>query len=299
MKRPVDVQKNKKKSVHILISMILLVGIGLVISFLYAPLQSYMPLPFFFLFTVPIGYYCLATSYKEKRERKRISKMEKEFPDALFQLGSRIAEGTSLEKALISTSESLRDTEVSELFDEISSSLKITRLSIEETLFGDKGLLKEHPSKSIRTAMKTVIKISEKDPEKAGKTIMKVANYKQDLQEMDKELKNMLSKSVEMMKGTTLIFAPITMGIISSLYFMLEDVFTNLGGVDMISPIAFSTVIGIYLIMMGIVITYFTKGIENSLDTLEFKYTFGKTILISIAIYSISLTLGRMMIVGM
>ena len=101
------------------------------------------------------------------------------------------------------------------------------------------------------------------------------------------------------MKGTTLIFAPITMGIISSLYFMLEDVFTNLGGVDMISPIAFSTVIGIYLIMMGIVITYFTKGIENSLDTLEFKYTFGKTILISIAIYSISLTLGRMMIVGM
>ncbi len=299
MKRPVDVQKNRTHHIYILISFILFVGIGLIISLFYNSLESLMPLPYFFLITVPLSYYCLITSYKEKKERKRISKMEEQFPDALFQLGSRIAEGTSLEKALVTTSESLKDTEVSELFDEISSSLKITRLSIEETLFGDKGILLDHPSKTIRTAMKTVIKISEKDPEKAGKTIMKVANYKQDLQEMDNELKNMLSKSVEMMKGTTLIFAPITMGIISSLYFMLEDVFTNLGGVDMISPVAFSTVIGIYLIMMGIVITYFTKGIENSLDSIEFKYTFGQTVLISITIYSISLIFGKMMIVGM
>jgi len=299
MRRPVDVQKNRSKSIHILISAVLLVGIGLVISLFYTSLEFSMPLPFFFLLIVPISYYCIATSYKEKKERERISKMEEQFPDALFQLGSRIAEGTSLEKALITASKSLRDTEVSKLFKEISSSLKITRLSIEETLFGNKGVLLNHPSKTIKTAMKTVIKISEKDPEKAGKTIMKVANYKQDLQDMDNELKNMLSKSVEMMKGTTLIFAPVTMGIISSLYFMLEDVFTNLGGVDMISPVAFSAVIGVYLIMMGIVITYFTKGIENSLDAVEFKYTIGQTILISITIYSISIIFGRMMIVGM
>jgi len=299
MRRPVDVQKNRKKSIHILISTVLLVGIGLVISLFYTRLEFSMPLPFFFLLVVPISYYCIATSYKEKKERERISKMEEQFPDALFQLGSRIAEGTSLEKALITASKSLKDTEVSDLFKEISSSLKITRLSIEETLFGDKGVLLDHPSKTIKTAMKTVIKISEKDPEKAGKTIMKVANYKQDLQDMDNELKNMLSKSVEMMKGTTLIFAPVTMGIISSLYFMLEDVFTNLGGVDMISPVAFSAVIGVYLIMMGVVITYFTKGIENSLDAVEFKYTIGQTILISITIYSISLIFGKMMIVGM
>ncbi|MEF8832154.1 MAG: hypothetical protein V5A66_01390 [Candidatus Thermoplasmatota archaeon] len=299
MKRPVDVQKNEKKSFHILISITILVGIGLVISLFYALLRSFMPLPFFFLIIVPISYYCLATSHKEKEERERISKMEEQFPDALFQLGSRIAEGTSLEKALVTTSKSLKDTEVSELFDDISSSLKITRLSIEETLFGDKGILLDHPSKTIKTAMKTVIKISEKDPEEAGKTIMKVANYKQDLQEMDNELKNMLSKSVEMMKGTNLIFAPVTMGIISSLYFMLEDVFTNLGGVDLISPVAFSAVIGVYLILMGIVITYFTKGIENSLDAVEFKYSFGKTILISITVYSISLIFGKMMILNM
>ncbi len=299
MRRPVEIENDRATSIHLLISVILLVGIGLMISLFYPSLQFMMPLPFFFLFTIPIGYYCIATSYKGKRERERISKMEEQFPDALFQLGSRIAEGASLEKALVTTSNSLRDTEVSDLFDEISSSLKITRLSIEETLFGDKGLLIDHPSKTIKTAMKMVIKISEKDPEKAGKTIMKVANYKQDLQEMDDELKNMLSKSVEMMKGTTLIFAPITMGIISSLYFMLEDVFSNLGGVEMISPLAFSTIIGIYLIMMGIVITYFTKGIENSLDSLEFKYTFGKTILISITVYGIALILGKIMIAGM
>ncbi|MFW5946323.1 MAG: hypothetical protein ACOCTN_05575 [Candidatus Natronoplasma sp.] len=298
MRKPVSVQKKRSKSIHILISIILLVSTGLMISLFYPSLQSSIPLPFFFLILVPISYYCLSTTYKEKKERERISKMEEQFPDALFQLGSRIAEGTSLEKALITTSDSLRDTEVSELFDDISSSLKITRLSIEETLFGDGGMLVDHPSKNIKTAMKTVIKISEKDPEKAGKTIMKIANYKQDLQDMDNEMKNMLSKSVEMMKGTILIFAPITMGIISSLYFMLEDVLSNLGGVDMISPVAFSSVIGGYLILMVIVITYFTKGIENSLDAVEFKYTLGKTMLISMSIYSTSLLLGKILIVG-
>jgi len=298
MRKPISVQRNTTKTIHVLISIILFVSIGLLISLFYPSLQSSMPLPFFFLILVPISYYCLSTSYKEKKERERISKMEEQFPDALFQLGSRIAEGTSLEKALITTSQSLRDTEVSELFDDISSSLKITRLSIEETLFGDRGVLVNHPSKNIKTIMKTVIKISEKDPEQAGKTIMKIANYKQDLQDMENELKNMLSKSVEMMKGTTLIFAPVTMGIISSLYFMLEDVFANLGGVEMISPVAFSSVLGVYLILMVIVITYFTKGIENSLDAVEFKYTIGQTILVSITFYAISLMIGKIIIVG-
>ncbi|MFP4186270.1 MAG: hypothetical protein ACLFSM_08675 [Thermoplasmata archaeon] len=297
-KRPVDITSDKYDYSHLFISAILSISTILVISIFYSSIRFLMPVPILFLPVLPLSYYCLAETYQLKKERKRISKMEDDFPDALFQLGSRIAEGTSLERALVKTSESLRSTEISKLFDEISSSLLVTRSSVEDALFGDEGVLKDHPSDTIKTTMKTVIQISKKDPEEAGKIIMNMANYKRDLQKMDGELKNMLSKSVEMMKGTAMIFAPFTMGIISSLYFMLEDVFTGIGGVELISSVAFSAVLGLYVLLMGAVITYFTKGIENSLDSVEFKYALGKTMLISITIYSISLILGKMLIVN-
>lgn len=296
--RPVKISSDNDVSTHLLISSILLISMILVISIFYSSISFLMPVPILLVPVLPLSYYCLANTYHIKKERQRISEMEDKFPDALFQLGSRIAEGTSLEKALVTTSESLRSTQISDLFDEISSSLLVNRTSVEDALFGDEGVLKDHPSKTIKTTMNTVIQISKKDPEEAGKIIMKMANYKRDLQDMDNELKNMLSKSVEMMKGTAMIFAPFTMGVISSLYFMLEGVFTDLSGVELISPVAFSTVLGIYVLLMGAVITYFTKGIENSLDAVEFKYALGKTMLLSITVYSVSLMLGKMLIIS-
>ncbi len=297
-KTPPNIQEKENRLFHLLISSIIFVGIGLIISFFYSSLNFYMPIPFILLVILPTSYFLLATTYKSRKKRRHISKMEKEFPDALFQLGSRIAEGCSVEKALIKTSSSLEETKIGELFEEITSTLRISRLSLEEALFGDKGIIKDHPSKTIKTTMKTVLKIAEKDPEKAGNTIMNIANYQQDLQEMDKEIKNMLSKSVQMMRGTAMVFAPIVMGIISSLYFMLEDVFTGLGAVDLISPVAFSSTLSLYLVLMAGVITYFTKGIENSLDSVEFRYSLGKTILIAMTVYSFALVIGKTMIVG-
>ena len=294
--RPVKIKKKRNRRKNMLISAMILVAIALSISLFHNSMDLLMPVPLLLLIAVPTSYHCLTDSYHVKKERERISKLEKQFPDALFQLGSRIAEGTSLEKALVQTSDSLKQTDIGGFFDQISSSLLVNRSSIEDTLFGDEGVLKDHPSNTIKTTMRTVVQISKKDPEEAGRIIMKMANYKRDLQDMDKELKNMLSKNVEMMKGTAVIFAPFTMGVISSLYFMLEEVFTNLGGVELISPVAFSTVLGIYVILMGTVITYFTKGIENSLDSVEFKYALGKTVLFSTSVYSISLIIGRSLI---
>ncbi len=295
-KRPLEVQTMTKKAPHLCISGILVVSGLLVLSNLHASLNYLMPIPYFFVFALPISYYLLATSFQEKRKRKKMLKMERQFPSLLFQLGSRIAEGLSLEKAFLKTSKSLKGNEITGLTEKITNTMKISQLSLKKTLFGDNGILDDHPSKSIRTGMKTVIQISEKDPETAGKSVMRIANYKEELQRLDEEMKNMLSKSIQMMKGTALFFAPFTMGILSSLYFMLEDIFSGLGNFELVSPIAFSTVMGVYVLLMGAVIIYFTKSIESSLDLIEFKYEYGKTMLVSIVIYSVALLLGRLLI---
>ncbi|MEF8874579.1 MAG: hypothetical protein V5A88_07925 [Candidatus Thermoplasmatota archaeon] len=294
-----EIESSVNKRLHAMISLSLGVGAALIISLFYSELSFLQPIPILFTVVIPISYYSISTSIRQKKKRARILEIEEEFPDALFQLGSRIAEGTSAERAVLKTAETLEGTKSGDLFRKVVSTLKIKNLSMKEALFGEEGILTDFPSQLVKTTMNTVVEITEKDPEEAGKTIIKIAKYQQDLREMEREVKNQLSKSVEMMKATTLIFAPIIMGIVASLYFMLEDVFAGLGTTEMISPVWFTAVLGVYLIMMAAIITYFTKSIENDLDMIEFKYTLGKTILINITIFSFSFMVGKELIAGM
>ncbi|MEM3341642.1 MAG: hypothetical protein QW728_03015, partial [Thermoplasmata archaeon] len=59
---------------------------------------------------LPIAYYAYFTSKDQKKRRDEIKQMEVEFPDALFQLGSRIAEGAPLEIALEKTADNMKGT---------------------------------------------------------------------------------------------------------------------------------------------------------------------------------------------
>ncbi len=294
-----QIESNVNKKLQAMIALSLGAGIALFITLFHSEITFLQPLPILFMVMIPISYYSLSTSIHQKKERDRILEIEEEFPDALFQLGSRIAERTSAERAVLKTSETMEGSRSGDLFRKVVSTLKIKNLSMKEALFGDEGILTDFPSQIVKTTMKTVVEITEKDPEEAGKTIIKIAEYQQDLRDMEHEVKNQLSKSVEMMKATTMIFAPIIMGIVASLYFMLEDVFAGLGTMDMISPVWFTAVLGVYLMMMAAIITYFTKSIENDLDMIEFKYTLGITMVINITIFSVSFMIGKVMIAGM
>ncbi|MFO7991813.1 MAG: hypothetical protein R6U61_05920 [Thermoplasmata archaeon] len=263
------------------------------VIFFSAQLSLLMPLPYFWPPIVFISYYFLKTSWKKRKLRKEIIDMEREFPDALFQLGSRIAEGMPPERAFLKTSESMKGTKVGDLLQKISCTLQINRLPLEEALFGERGILENHPSRTIKATMKTVVDITKKDPQEAGKTIIQISNYLRDMEEMDHDIKSRLSQSVEMMKGTALVFAPVVMGVVSSLYFMLYSIFSEITNMQMISPVAFTAVVAVYLVLMSIVITYFTTGIRSRLDPVEFKYNIGIILPVSIAVFSMSLLIGK------
>ncbi|MCK4756943.1 MAG: hypothetical protein KAS67_00665, partial [Thermoplasmata archaeon] len=110
------------------------------------------------------SFYLLSTTKFQKKKRDEIKKLEAEFPDALFQLGSRIAEGEPLETAFQKVSESLRGTPVAELFATISYNMKMTRAPLKEVLFGrNTGVLTNIPSRTIRATMQTVVEAVLKD----------------------------------------------------------------------------------------------------------------------------------------
>ncbi|UCE35945.1 MAG: hypothetical protein JSW00_10285 [Thermoplasmata archaeon] len=245
-----------------------------------------------------IGYFSLATSRSQKKRKDEIKKMEEEFPDALFKLGSRIAEGEPLETALRKVADSMKGAAIAELFERISYTISVTRSTPEEAIFGeDFGILRDFPSRTICAAMKTVVESTKKDASGAGNIIINVSNYLRDLKKVEHDIKTSLNQTVQMMKSTGVLFTPLVMGITASLYVMLSKEFSMLpGSTQLLSNDLFFMVIGIYLILMVIVTVYFSVGIEHGEDKIEFKHSIGVGVPMAVVVYTIALIGGQFLI---
>lgn len=253
------------------------------------------PVPIVLGIGFAIGYHCKATSKSQKKRRDEIKKMEEEFPDALFKLGSRITEGEPLETALKKVSDSMKGSAIAELFERISYNIQITRSTPEEAMFGREfGVLRDLPSRTIRAAMKTVTESVKKDATTAGALIINISNYLRDMKKVEHDIKTSLSQTVEMMKSTGILFAPLVMGITASLYVLLSREFALLpGSTQLLSNDAFFLIIGIYLVLMVMVTVYFSVGIEHGEDWIELKHSIGNALPIAVTVYAVALAAGQ------
>jgi Flp pilus assembly protein TadB len=254
-------------------------------------------LPILWAFGLSLGYYCLSTSASQKKRRDEIKKMEDEFPDALFQLGSRIAEGEPLERALKKTSEAMKGTSIAELFAKIAYGLQVTRGTLNDVLFGKNGVLNEVPSRTIHATMKSVVEIVKKDAFTAGQTIVNISNYLRDMKKVEHDIKTQLSQTVDMMKTTGILFAPLVMGITAALYVLLSEEFSKMpNAAPMIPNDIFFLILGFYLAFVVIITMFFTTGIEHGEDNIQLKYSIGTALPVAIIIYTLAVILGQLMI---
>jgi hypothetical protein len=261
---------------------------------------------------LPLAIYMKLTSRDQKRELELIRNMEEEFPDAMFALGSRIAEGKPYEYAIEKTADSLKGSHISSLFKKISYGVNVSHASLRQVLFGRNGALKEFPSKSINAVMKMVVETSKKDSLTAGQTIIDISTYQRELKRAERRIQNELSRTINTMKTTGMIFAPMIMGVTTALYYMLVK---NLSGLDTagdqgatfglgfsismdnpIPPSAFSVIVGIYLILTVIIIGIYTSGIQYGEDWIRRKDFIGTAIPIALVIYTVSLVAANMFI---
>jgi Flp pilus assembly protein TadB len=259
---------------------------------------------------VPIFMYCGLTSYVQKRERDYIQKMEDEFPEALFQLGSRIAEGKPIEQALDKTSGTMKRTAIGEQFRKISYNLRVTRSSLGNVLFGPQGVLKASPARLIKATMVTVVKAGEKDAVTAGRTIVGISRYLRELKGIETAMRLRLRSTTGMMLATALFFAPIVMGIAVVMYVMLAENLTAFGAPEVagltigillqkaISPGVFSVILGIYLILLVLITVYFQVGIEYGEDWLERKVAIAIFVPVALIVYTITTILAQWLIAG-
>ena len=109
-----------------------------------------------------------------------------------------------------------------------------------------------------------------------------------------------------MICATALIFAPIVLGVTSALYFVMANVMENLKGVEgagfnfsggpVVPFQSFTFILGVYLFLTVLVITYFVSGMKEGDDAVELRYQIGRTLPISLLIYSVASMVGGMMV---
>jgi len=283
-----------------------------------ALIRSMTPLPVLWGAGLAVVNYSHRTSKHQKRKREVIMKMEDEFPDALYHLGSRIAEGKAFEDSLRSTSKTLEGTHIGRLYRQMFYNLQVVRSTLKDALFGPMGILSDLPSRTIRATMGTVIESIKKDASTAGATIIKISRYLRDLKSVEKEIDNNLSGIRSMMLTTGSIFGPLIMGITTALYLMLTE---NVGDIGPIGsgdtsslpgigafeigfgesvPIAaeiFSLIIGIYLLFTALIIIYFCTNIRYGDDKVEVKVAFARTIPVTLVVFTFTVIVANMMLV--
>ena len=249
------------------------------------PIGVFAPIAVLWSIVLGVSTYLLLSSLEQRKRRREIRALEQQMPDAIFVIGGKLGEGLSVEQAFAKASESLKGMVASKFLDHIRFSLQLQRRGLEETLFGREGLLKDHPSRMVRVAMKMVIDLSRKDPSAAGKALIDFSHYLRDLQEVERDLKSRLGEIVEAMKSTASFFAPLVLGITAALYLLLAKSFGDIAPLP-ISTQSFVAALGIYLVVMVPVIANFSVGLETGEDKAELWGFLGRAWPLSLALFT-------------
>ncbi|MFP4545870.1 MAG: hypothetical protein ACLFPN_03360, partial [Methanomassiliicoccales archaeon] len=221
----------------------------------------------------------LAIALRPERGRPGREEVERDFARALFQIGNSMLTGHSLEGALEKGSG--EGGHFSRFAQCVLYRYKVGREGL-ETIFGRR---EHYPVRSplLEAAMVTVAQCSERDTQMAGKVAMNLARNIDNIRRSDEHLKERLRGVVEMMRSTAFVFAPLVLGITSSLLELIGGKTSLFSGLDG----GLITMVGIYLALLCLVVTYFTCSISSDGDWRRIGYEFGTRAPLSVTLFTI------------
>lgn len=197
----------------------------------------------------------------EERARRRVAELEREFPDALFQLGSRLSEGRGLEDALLAVARGTRGTPSGALFGQIARSLPVGgSVPVRDALFGAGGPIRDVRSRTVRASLRMVTELAAKDPAAAGRAALETSTYLRDLHAVGRDLAAELRPTVDSMQATAAFFAPVVLGATAAMYGLMSSAFATFSSPPL-HPTAFAGVLAVYLVLTTVAIGDFVTRV--------------------------------------
>jgi hypothetical protein len=214
--------------------------------------------------------------YPEMRKERRKVKIEMIMGDALFDIGNRLLGGENFEKALVSAFRERNDCKG--LASSLEGCMMISRGDAAEALH----TAMDPYSKRMADMYADVHASSVKDLRDAGRLAVSMGHQLQDQNATVRGIQNKLRSMLDMMIGTSAVFAPLILGISVS---MLAPLMNLAGGSDMsfASPILMT-----YLIELAALISVLITQLKCKGGILTTLYTFSTIMPLALMIFLVS-----------
>ncbi|MFO7676997.1 MAG: hypothetical protein R6V50_01235 [Thermoplasmatota archaeon] len=283
-------------------------------------LNSFFPVTLFFIWGIAtfVTSYCMSVYYPYKKVRDDVKQIEREFGDALYILGKRIAEEKSPEESFVYASATMSGAKIADVFSQTGYNLTAMHTTIRDALFSHEfGSLKYVYSDRVKAIMRLFVEGIQKSQRAVSISLIKIADHLKELQGVEKMIRESLYSLTSTLRSTAALFAPLIAGVTLAITKLITNIIGSIaetipsnsidaGGsvlstvsdtfsVQNVRPEFFVLVIGIYVIQLVVLLTRFTNGIDEGDDKAAFMYSLGQTMPTAVIVLSITIVIGQMM----
>lgn len=255
------------------------------------------------------GLYFRIKSYRLIDLRNRSKKLEGEFSQGLFQLGSRLGDGIPVELAFGRVAEVMEGTTTGDFFSHVSNNIMQIGMGVHDAIFNPvNGALVSYPSSVIESSMKVLVESAKKGPLIAAQAVLNVSDYIKEMHRVEERLRDLMAETTSSMKSQISFMTPAITGIVIGITSMVTTIMGNLttsmnklgsktggspGGLDSIlggdgmPTYFFQMIVGIYVVEVTYILTVLSNGIINGSDRLQEEYEAGKNLIRATILYCI------------
>jgi hypothetical protein len=245
--------------------------------------------------------YLLGKYGARKKIQDEIREMEGEFKDAMYVLASRLGENRPIEDSLRHASEFLpRSKLANTVFKRILDNISTLGMTIDNAIFDPTfGAVKDIPSQVILSGMHILVDSVGLGVNVAARSLISLSMQIRDAQKIDEMLKRLLEDVTVMLKTMGTFIAPIVLAVVVSMQQLIVSSMVGVGGgggssqeqlgavgagsysssmsgaggigkmfqgggAQTTDPAMFSLVMGVYVIQVVALLTYFNSQIEDS-----------------------------------
>ncbi len=275
-------------------------------------------------FSLAMSIYLFGKYSARKKVQDEIREMEAEFKDALYVLASRLGENRPMEDALRSSIEFLPKSAVANrIFRRVLDNVTQLGMTIDAAIFDSNyGAVRDMPSETIRGGMRILVDSVQLGVNVAALSLINLAMQIRNAQKIDQMLRHLLEDVTTMLKTMGTFIAPIVLAVVTSLQRVIlgsltsncgeqsagaigqgatnvpgvsgslggsgiSSVFCNIDPASAVSPGEFTLVMGVYVIEVVILLTYFNAQIEDSNNKLHTMMSVAMALPIAAILFSI------------
>lgn len=259
-----------------------------------------------------IAVYCYGTAKEKAKIRKDMEILEDELGDTSYQLASRMSEGRSPEEAILFVSK-LQESSTSKLLKKTYNLVKNQHLTLEKAFFDRKiGTLKDIYSNNVKSTFRIFINSLKGGTKSAAESLFTLSDHLSELKKIEKRTREVLSKSIAMMKMTATFFAPAICGIVIVLHSLIQQSISKaldtlkeletmpfkLGFLESKADIGtIEIVLGIYIILLLYVLIKFSSIMGSGDDEVNFKLQIAYNMVTALFIYSTILIISKLIVI--